>query len=621
MGVMGADNAWWLDVLENGPASHYATFFDIDWRAVDPELSGQGADAGAGRPVRERARARRAQGSSSTRIPAPSPSLTSSIAFRSIRATTRACSTPIAVGVAPGDDFGGRGQGQAAIVGGSRIAAVARRPGSAAACTSGSATRTCTSAGSRDLAGREPARCARDRSGHRDVQRGKRHESRGFDELHALLEAPVVSPRVLARRVRRDQLPALLRHQRTRRRCACKTKPCLRCHASLILDLAAGGAIDGLRIDHPDGLYDPERYFDAFSKRYRKRVSARRNDADGVGRGRSSSCWRRSRVVTSACPRPGPSTARPDIDSPTWSTASSSTARRRRRVDRACTAPSRRRRRLRRTRRSYRGKRVIMEAALASELAMLTWRALRIARADRRTRDFTFNDAARRPAEVVARFPGVPHLRRRTRRFAAGPPLHRVGRRARALAQPQQRRAGLRFPARRAAGPGAERAILTSAQPIASSPCERSSSPSPVTAKGVEDTAFYRYNRLVSLNEVGGDPEQFGTSVHAFHRSTAMRAGHVAAYDARKLHPRQQARRGCAGPNRRDLRDSRRMAPLRGAVEPAEPQPRTRDRGGARALAQRRIPALPDAGRHLPVGGDATSLRFRLTASASSATC
>ena len=28
----------------------------------------------------------------------------------------------------------------------------------------------------------------------------------------------------------------------------------------------------------------------------------------------------------------------------------------------------------------------------------------------------------------------------------------------------------------------------------------------PVTAKGVEDTAFYRYNRLIALNEVGGDP-------------------------------------------------------------------------------------------------------------------
>ena len=39
----------------------------------------------------------------------------------------------------------------------------------------------------------------------------------------------------------------------------------------------------------------------------------------------------------------------------------------------------------------------------------------------------------------------------------------------------------------------------------------------PVMAKGVEDTAFYIYNRLVSLNEVGGNPERFGTPIEAFH--------------------------------------------------------------------------------------------------------
>ena len=39
----------------------------------------------------------------------------------------------------------------------------------------------------------------------------------------------------------------------------------------------------------------------------------------------------------------------------------------------------------------------------------------------------------------------------------------------------------------------------------------------PVMAKGVEDTAFYTFNRLVSLNEVGGDPGRFGTSVEEFH--------------------------------------------------------------------------------------------------------
>jgi len=42
---------------------------------------------------------------------------------------------------------------------------------------------------------------------------------------------------------------------------------------------------------------------------------------------------------------------------------------------------------------------------------------------------------------------------------------------------------------------------------------------SPATAKGIEDTAFYIYNRLLSLNEVGGDPSRFGVapqSLHAF---------------------------------------------------------------------------------------------------------
>ncbi|MCF7972119.1 MAG: malto-oligosyltrehalose synthase [Methylococcaceae bacterium] len=38
MGIMGNDNVWWLDVLENGPASYYAHFFDIDWHPLKPGL-------------------------------------------------------------------------------------------------------------------------------------------------------------------------------------------------------------------------------------------------------------------------------------------------------------------------------------------------------------------------------------------------------------------------------------------------------------------------------------------------------------------------------------------------------------------------------------------------------
>jgi (1->4)-alpha-D-glucan 1-alpha-D-glucosylmutase len=46
----------------------------------------------------------------------------------------------------------------------------------------------------------------------------------------------------------------------------------------------------------------------------------------------------------------------------------------------------------------------------------------------------------------------------------------------------------------------------------------------PVMAKGVEDTAFYRYVRLLSLNDVGGDPSRFGIGVADFHAGNAERA-------------------------------------------------------------------------------------------------
>ena len=46
----------------------------------------------------------------------------------------------------------------------------------------------------------------------------------------------------------------------------------------------------------------------------------------------------------------------------------------------------------------------------------------------------------------------------------------------------------------------------------------------PVMAKGLEDTAFYRYNRFVALNEVGGHPDHFGVTLAGFHRANAQRA-------------------------------------------------------------------------------------------------
>ncbi len=64
----------------------------------------------------------------------------------------------------------------------------------------------------------------------------------------------------------------------------------------------------------------------------------------------------------------------------------------------------------------------------------------------------------------------------------------------------------------------------------------------PVQAKGLEDTAFYRYNVLLSVNEVGGDPVTIGRSVEEFHEANVHRAQAVAVRHARHRHPRHQNR-------------------------------------------------------------------------------
>ncbi len=77
----------------------------------------------------------------------------------------------------------------------------------------------------------------------------------------------------------------------------------------------------------------------------------------------------------------------------------------------------------------------------------------------------------------------------------------------------------------------------------------------PVTAKAVEDTAFYTYVRLVSLNEVGGDPGRFGTSPDELHALLAARRerfpGSLSATSTHDTKRSEDVRR----PDRRALRD------------------------------------------------------------------
>ena len=83
---------------------------------------------------------------------------------------------------------------------------------------------------------------------------------------------------------------------------------------------------------------------------------------------------------------------------------------------------------------------------------------------------------------------------------------------------------------------------------------------SPVTAKGIEDTAFYRYFPLASLNEVGGDPAAGRRQHRGVPSPQPGAADTMAAIALVHDHARQQAERGRAGPDQRAVGDSRTLA-------------------------------------------------------------
>ena len=173
---------------------------------------------------------------------------------------------------------------------------------------------------------------------------------------------------------------------------------------------------------------------------------------------------------------------------------------------------------------AYRAKKDIMRLALASELEVLANMFDRIAKEDRRSNDFTYNVLHGALVETIASFPVY-------RTYVTGFALEEEDRRYIGWALGA---------ARKRSELGDSRVfdfledVLTLSAPATSTNYDRrevlrftmkfQQYTSPVMAKAVEDTAFYRYVRLASLNEVGGDPRRFGMSVAAFHRANSTRA-------------------------------------------------------------------------------------------------
>lgn len=165
-------------------------------------------------------------------------------------------------------------------------------------------------------------------------------------------------------------------------------------------------------------------------------------------------------------------------------------------------------------------KREILEHNLAAELTVLTACAQAIAISDIRTRDLGVDSLRRAIIELISALPAY-----RTYVDAAGTAATDRALIERAAADAKASRkvddpAAIDFLARlllldfdRVAGCDAALEFATRFQQTSG----------PVTAKGLEDTMFYRYNRLIALNEVGGAPDCYGAPLAAFHNAMAER--------------------------------------------------------------------------------------------------
>ena len=174
---------------------------------------------------------------------------------------------------------------------------------------------------------------------------------------------------------------------------------------------------------------------------------------------------------------------------------------------------------------AYEAKKRVMRIDLASELSVLIDGLVRLAHADRRSRDFTSNAIRRALIEVIAMFPVY-------RTYVTNEVLEPEDRAVidtavdAALARAELPDKAVFDFIRDALG--AQLIAATGASydrvEVLRLAMRAQQYTGPVTAKSLEDTAFYRYVRLVALNEVGGEPARFGRSPAEFHAANAERA-------------------------------------------------------------------------------------------------
>ena len=284
----------------------------------------------------------------------------------------------------------------------------------------------------------------------------------------------------------------------------------------LVFELLASGAITGLRIDHVDGLWDPSGYL--------RKLQERSREVLNLPKGGNVLYLLVEKILA------GDEQLRSD-----WPVQGTTGYEFTNAVTRLLIDSSARRSMsdtydkfiggaIRFDQLVYEKKKETMELSLASEINVLAYTLDRLSEKNRLYRDFTLNSLKTVVREVIASFPvyrtyllpgqGVSDEDRAVIQRAVNAARRRNPAVERTTFQLLHDILLMKFPE------DIDKMDLAAHEDFV---MKFQQCTGPIMAKGLEDTAFYIYNRLVALNEVGGEPQLFGSSTEAFHEENVHR--------------------------------------------------------------------------------------------------
>jgi len=522
MGI-GSDNQWWMDVLENGEASIHVDFFDINWQPLQPELAGRVL-----LPVLGDHYGKVLENNELT-LCFQATAGTFSIRYYDHQ-------FPVAPGTYPailGHDLrrlehrlGSQHSGYLELQ--NLISSFANLPSRHEISEEERQVRH----RNKEVNKRILARLCRE---HPEIRQfieenvilfnGEPDKTESHDQLHTLLENQPY--RLAFWRVAADEINyrrffdindlAGLRME--------KIKVFQETHR-LVMDLINTGKLDGLRVDHPDGLFDPYQYFcrlqNAVTGEPLADLETSRIDTRKKQHAPLYVVVEKILANFEHLPDSWPVNGSTGYDfanmlNGLFVDASS---------EKAMTTIYHRAvgGRMDFDEILYESKKLIIRSAMAGELNVLTSELYRQAQSNRTTRDFTLNRLRDALTEIVANFSVY-------RTYIAG---KKIPKRDINFITWSVARAKKRQPLEDISVFDFILSVLLLQNMKADSDLQGylyfvmkfQQYTAPVMAKGMEDTCFYIYNRLLSLNEVGGDPKRFGTSVAGFHRTNQDRIQH-----------------------------------------------------------------------------------------------